>query len=141
MVWVADSTPMFSATSADTWLSPASAHAALASPHTTTAQHAVIATDRVYAGATRADLRYRGKLRRPQRPGSVPGSVLDSAPAAPHRDRVLDLDRYFARTGYDGARDATLATLHGIARAHVQTIPFENLDVLLGRPIDLDLDA
>jgi N-hydroxyarylamine O-acetyltransferase len=68
-------------------------------------------------------------------------SVLDSAPGAPHRDRVIDLDRYFARIGYDGPRDATLATLNGIANAHVQAIPFENLDVLLGRPIDLDLDA
>ena len=54
---------------------------------------------------------------------------------------MIDLDRYFARIGYDGPRDATLATLNGIANAHVQAIPFENLDVLLGRGIDLDLDA
>jgi N-hydroxyarylamine O-acetyltransferase len=54
---------------------------------------------------------------------------------------VIDLDRYFARTGYRGPREPTLATLNGIVRAHVETIPFENLDVLLGRGIDLDLDA
>lgn len=53
----------------------------------------------------------------------------------------LDLDAYFARTGYTGPRDATLATLNGIVAAHAQTIPFENLDVLLGRPISLDPDA
>jgi N-hydroxyarylamine O-acetyltransferase len=50
----------------------------------------------------------------------------------------VDLDAYFARTGYSGPRTPTLETLHGLVRAHVQTIPFENLDVLLGRPIDLD---
>jgi N-hydroxyarylamine O-acetyltransferase len=51
---------------------------------------------------------------------------------------VIDLDRYFARIGYRGSRAPTLATLDGIVRAHVETIPFENLDVLLGRRIDLD---
>src|SRR5471032_1462354 len=50
----------------------------------------------------------------------------------------IDLDAYFARTGYTGARAPTLATLHGIVAAHAQTIPFENLDVLLGRGINLD---
>ncbi len=51
------------------------------------------------------------------------------------------LDAYLARIGYDGPRDTSLATLNGLIVAHVQTIPFENLDVLLGRPIVLDLDA
>src|SRR5262245_17801213 len=51
---------------------------------------------------------------------------------------MIDLDRYFARIGYGGPHTPTLATLHGIAAAHVQTIPFENLDVLLGRRIDVD---
>lgn len=55
--------------------------------------------------------------------------------------RVLDLDAYFARIGFHGPREPTLATLNAIVRAHVQTIPFENLDVLLGRPIELELDA
>ncbi|MEP6860899.1 MAG: arylamine N-acetyltransferase [Deltaproteobacteria bacterium] len=50
----------------------------------------------------------------------------------------MDLDAYFARTGYTGARTPTLDTLHGLVRAHVQTIPFENLDVLLGKPIELE---
>ncbi|HYD10879.1 MAG TPA: arylamine N-acetyltransferase, partial [Acidimicrobiales bacterium] len=47
------------------------------------------------------------------------------------------LDRYFARLGLDGA-DTSLATL---ARAHVCSIPYENLDVRLGREIRLDRDA
>lgn len=53
-------------------------------------------------------------------------------------DFTLDLDAYFARTGYAGARTPTLATLHGLVAAHAQTIPFENLDVLLGRGINLE---
>lgn len=51
---------------------------------------------------------------------------------------MVDLDAYFARTGYRGPRTPTLDTLHGLVRAHVETIPFENLDVLLERPIALD---
>jgi N-hydroxyarylamine O-acetyltransferase len=54
---------------------------------------------------------------------------------------VIDLDRYFARIGYRGPRAPTLATLDGIVAAHVETIPFESLDVLLSRRIDLDLAA
>ncbi|CAN5588003.1 arylamine N-acetyltransferase [soil metagenome] len=53
----------------------------------------------------------------------------------------LDLDAYFTRIGYAGPRSPTLATLHGLIRAHVQTIPFENLGVLLGEPIELEPSA
>ncbi len=53
----------------------------------------------------------------------------------------MDLDAYFARIGYAGPRDASLSTLRGIVAAHVQAIPFENLDVLMGRPIALDEPA
>jgi len=51
---------------------------------------------------------------------------------------VIDLERYFARIAYTGARTPTLETLNGILAAHVQAIPFENLDVLLGKRVDLD---
>ena len=54
---------------------------------------------------------------------------------------MIDLDRYFARIGYHGPRTPTLDTLNQIVCAHVQAIPFENLDVLLGLPIDLELGA
>ncbi|MEW9550886.1 arylamine N-acetyltransferase [Nonomuraea sp. NPDC050783] len=53
----------------------------------------------------------------------------------------LDLDAYLARIGYDGPRVPTAATLRAVHRAHVQAIPFENLDVLLGRDIALDLGS
>jgi N-hydroxyarylamine O-acetyltransferase len=67
--------------------------------------------------------------------------VLDGTAAVSQGDRVIDLERYFARIGYAGPRTPTLATLHAIAHAHVAAIPFENLDVLLGRRIDLALAA
>ncbi|MFA6961433.1 MAG: arylamine N-acetyltransferase [Opitutaceae bacterium] len=51
---------------------------------------------------------------------------------------IFDLDAYFARIGYTGPREPTLATLHAIVRHHTATIPFENLDVLLGHRIQLD---
>lgn len=54
---------------------------------------------------------------------------------------MLDLEAYFARIGYMGSRSPTLETLHNISDAHVRTIPFENLDVLLGVPIRLEPDA
>src|SRR5207237_7019105 len=47
------------------------------------------------------------------------------------------IDRYLARVGLDGS-DLSLATLH---RAHVEHIPYENLDVRLGREIRLDVDS
>jgi N-hydroxyarylamine O-acetyltransferase len=52
---------------------------------------------------------------------------------------VLDLDAYLARIGWQGGTEPTLATLAGLVEGHVRAIPFENLDVLLGRGIRLDL--
>lgn len=40
-----------------------------------------------------------------------------------------------------GPHASDLDTLHGITRAHAQAIPFENVDVLLGRRIELAPDA
>jgi len=50
----------------------------------------------------------------------------------------LDLAAYFARIGYTGSQAPTLATLNAIMEQHVQSIPFENLDVLLNRPISIE---
>ena len=51
---------------------------------------------------------------------------------------VPNLDAYFARLGYAGPRDPTLPTLHALTAHHAAAIPFENLDVLLGRPVSLE---
>jgi N-hydroxyarylamine O-acetyltransferase len=48
-----------------------------------------------------------------------------------------DADAYLARIGYTGGRAATIDTLRALHRAHLHTVPFENLDVHLGRPIVL----
>ncbi|WP_433598551.1 arylamine N-acetyltransferase family protein [Nocardia sp. CA-135953] len=53
----------------------------------------------------------------------------------------LDLDAYLARVGYTGDRTPTLATLRAIVHAHTTTIPFENLESILGRPVPLDLES
>lgn len=48
------------------------------------------------------------------------------------------LDSYLARIGLNGPVRPDLATLGAIVRAHVQAIPFENLDVQLGRALTTD---
>jgi N-hydroxyarylamine O-acetyltransferase len=53
----------------------------------------------------------------------------------------LDLDAYFGRIGWDGGTRADFDTLSGLLMAHMRSVPFENLDVLLGRPIRLDLEG
>ena len=54
---------------------------------------------------------------------------------------TFDLPAYLARIGHAAPRDATLATLAALHRAHVAAIPFENLDPLLGVPVALDIGA
>lgn len=49
-----------------------------------------------------------------------------------------DLAAYFARIGYHGSQEPTLATLTALHQRHARSIPFENLDVLLGRPINIE---
>ena len=47
---------------------------------------------------------------------------------------------YLRRIGYSGPITPTLETLRLIHRAHLETVPFENLDISLKRPIVLDQD-
>ena len=51
----------------------------------------------------------------------------------------FDLAAYLTRIGYDGVLDPTSETLRSLHFAHVSAIPFENLDIVLGRGISLDL--
>ncbi len=53
----------------------------------------------------------------------------------------LEVAGYLSRIGWSGAVNVDLATLSGLLRCHVQNIPFENADVVLGLGVDLDLDA
>jgi N-hydroxyarylamine O-acetyltransferase len=61
--------------------------------------------------------------------------------ASPHTPSELDIDRYFARIGYTGSPGPDLQTLCALTALHPAAIPFENVDVLLGRPIDLNPGA
>jgi N-hydroxyarylamine O-acetyltransferase len=51
----------------------------------------------------------------------------------------LDLPAYLRRIGYAGDLAPTRSTLDALHLAHATRIPFENLDILLGVPIRLDL--
>jgi len=52
-----------------------------------------------------------------------------------------NFDAYFGRIGYKGPREPTLDVLNRIIRGHACSIPFENIDVLLGHDIKLDPGA
>ena len=56
-------------------------------------------------------------------------------------DGTFDLDAWLRRIGHDGPRAPGLATLRAVITAHSTTIPFENIDVLLGRTPKLDLGS
>jgi N-hydroxyarylamine O-acetyltransferase len=56
-------------------------------------------------------------------------------------EQGLDLDAYWKRIGYVGEVTAATGVLEQIHFAHATQVPFENLDILLGRPIRLDLDS
>ena len=49
----------------------------------------------------------------------------------------MDLEAYFERVGHHGPRNCSVETLQALTRAHTEAIPFETIDVLLRRPIDL----
>lgn len=53
----------------------------------------------------------------------------------------LGLDAYLERTGVPAPLAPSAETLGNLHQAHVGAIPFENLDILRGRPILLDLQS
>lgn len=50
----------------------------------------------------------------------------------------MDINTYLSRIGYDGSREACLATLQGMQQAHFYRVPFENLDISRGRRIEVN---
>ena len=50
----------------------------------------------------------------------------------------IDLQAYFRRIGWEGELVPDMSTLQAIVTAHVAAIPFENLNPLLGLPVNLD---
>ena len=53
---------------------------------------------------------------------------------------MIDLSAYLARIGYTGPTQPDLKTLHSLHRAHLLSVPFENLDISQHRPIVCDED-
>ncbi len=53
----------------------------------------------------------------------------------------MDTKDYLTRIGYTGTLDPTAETLRRLHRAHMLSVPFENLDIFLGKPIVLDVEA
>ncbi len=51
---------------------------------------------------------------------------------------MFSVDPYLARVGYTGPTAPTLETLRALHRAHLLAVPFENLDISLGREIVVD---
>src|SRR5436190_21361273 len=54
---------------------------------------------------------------------------------------AFELDAYLDRIDYTGGREPSLATLWAIHQRHVYAVPFENLDIHLGRGIRIDLPS
>lgn len=54
---------------------------------------------------------------------------------------MQSLDAYLTRIGVAGRLDPTLDALRRLHVAHVGAIPFENLDVQAGRPVDLSIPS
>jgi N-hydroxyarylamine O-acetyltransferase len=53
----------------------------------------------------------------------------------------MKLEKYFARIGFCGAARADEETLRALVRAHILSVPFENLDVQLGCSLTTNVDA
>src|SRR5215831_16073567 len=62
-------------------------------------------------------------------------------PAAGWTPELLDLPAYLARVGRPALPEPTEAALRDLHRAHVLAVPFENLDVIVGRGVDVSLPA
>jgi len=53
----------------------------------------------------------------------------------------MDVPSYLARINYGGPISPTVDTLRALHRAHLLAVPFENLDISMGRKISVDEDA
>lgn len=75
------------------------------------------------------------------RAGWRSGGACRPAPPSRWDIDIVDLGDYFSRVGVRPRDGPSLAALRELQEAHVETIPFENLDVLAGRTPSLELEA
>src|SRR5260221_3367797 len=59
----------------------------------------------------------------------------------PARAADMNVAAYLERIGYQGPLNPNAETLRALHVAHLYTVPFENLDIGLGRPLSLELPA
>lgn len=52
----------------------------------------------------------------------------------------MNKDAYLTRIGYEGALPPSIEVLKQLQKNHLLNIPFENLDIHFGNPIELDID-
>ena len=55
--------------------------------------------------------------------------------------KATEVEAYLERIGYQGLIEPAPETLRQLHRAHMRTVPFENLDIPLGRAIELSVPA
>lgn len=73
---------------------------------------------------------------------STPGTSTAGKTIASATTRgAIDVDEYLRRIGYEGPRTPTAETLRAVHHAHRLAVPYENLDVALGRPISHQPEA
>jgi N-hydroxyarylamine O-acetyltransferase len=53
----------------------------------------------------------------------------------------MNISAYLDRIHYFGPLEPDITTLRGLHRAHLFSVPFENLDIHLGRSIQLEEEA
>jgi N-hydroxyarylamine O-acetyltransferase len=68
-------------------------------------------------------------------------SQIVAAVRQPDVSPPVDLAAYCDRIGYEGLLEPTIETLHALQERHLAAIPFEAIDVLLGRGIDISPTA
>lgn len=52
----------------------------------------------------------------------------------------LDLHAYVRRIGYEGPLDGSADALAGLQERHLHSVPYENLDILKGIPLSLEIE-
>jgi len=72
----------------------------------------------------------------PVSPNRKPVIAANPLPT-PEVSNAMVIDSFVERIGYRESREPTAETLRRIHRAHLLTVPFENLNIPLGRPITL----
>lgn len=53
----------------------------------------------------------------------------------------LNVDKYLKRIGYKGSKEPNLENLTEIQRAHIRSVPYENLDILADKHLSLAIEA